>query len=75
MPIASIGRTVVIVDEAGDFPAIVSRVITGELVNLVAFGDQEITFPKYVKLHIDRETALKAFQKDGQVHAYWPARL
>lgn len=75
MNIAAIGKTVVIVDTSGDCPALITKVITKEMANLVMFCDETTTFPRYVKIHIDRPSALQAHLKDGQVHAYWPAKV
>lgn len=77
MNLAAIGKTVVVAQGSGDYPALITRVTSAKenIVNLVTFKDGEApAYPKHVKIHPDRHGALNAHLKDGQVHVYWPAK-
>ncbi len=79
MPLAYIGATVVIARQSGgDVASLITKVITNDVVNIVAFDDADdgdgTHFEKFVKIHPDRAGALNATIKDGKPHLYWPAK-
>lgn len=74
MNIASLGRTIILADLAGDRPAVITRVFGNTSVEVCGF----MPLPEHIRMvsiHPDRHTALQAMTKDATgFHGYWPAR-
>lgn len=75
MNLLALGQAVVIADKGGDYPALVSKVLTAKCANVIAFPDGAQPTPlKGVQVFSSRVEAVGAHLKDGGEHAYWPAK-
>jgi hypothetical protein len=69
MPVPELGDVVLVVEQGGDRPAILTKVFSA--VSAEACGYMPLPlFLKVVTIHPDRRTALNASIKDVGYHAY-----
>jgi hypothetical protein len=69
MPVIELGDTVLIVEQGGDRPAILTKVFNATTAEACAYMPLPL-FVKLVTVHPDRRTALNASIKDAGYHAY-----
>jgi hypothetical protein len=68
--VPTMGDTIIIAQQHGDRPAIVTRAGSGELVEVCAF----MPLPEHIKvvrIHANRQEAIGAGLKSTGYHGYW----